>query len=72
MSDALDGKLPNSVIRQIVLAVWPEADTLTAAKQSRLYGDVRDILDSKPTPVRSRAERDAVVAAAARLSEVTR
>jgi hypothetical protein len=55
--------LQNAVVQQIVHSVWPEAAAMTAAKQSRYYGDVRDILDGFPVPCVSRADRERVAAA---------
>ena len=55
-------RLHNSVIRGIVLSVWPDAESMSPRELGRLYGDVRDILDGFPTPTRSAKERAAVLA----------
>jgi hypothetical protein len=68
LPDSLDGDF----IRRVARAAWPEYETAKARERLLFEEDARAILQGKPTPTRSRAERESVEAAAARLQKETR
>jgi len=54
-------RLDNAVVKRIVAAVWPGSVAASALVLSRLYGDVRDVIEDLSVPTVSRADREKIL-----------